>query len=455
LPDLWRDSASGQFQCISQRAKYSGGTVPNLARAKELSTNPTFDAVLPDLIIEAIVDQTHPSQLSLHSWDGRKGATTSTVSSRGCTYKAARLAAGLSGAVRFPASSKAFGTATQLTSSMVRFLGRYASLPPDVAALIVAFALASWFPECFPVAPLMHLLGPDNEVALLLRLMGSFCRRSILLSDLDVAFLRTLPTNLNPTLLINQRKLGRRLTHILLASGDRHFRVAYGKGEIHSYGAKALASTPESANGAGVRVSLAPVQESLPTLPDAEEREIADEFQAKLLRYRLVHYRHVSQVQIDTRDFVPAMREEVRAWLAPICDCPGLYRVVSDFLLQQSREAEGNRISDDRCVVAEAALFFCHRPDTDHLFVGELAEMANALLSGRHDDRILSDKKIGLLLRVLGIQGKRVVKGYKVSLTEAIRQQIHRVADAYGVAAARDGVVRCGNCKVEGTGRLN
>ena len=67
--------------------------------------------------------------------------------------------------------------------------------------------------------------------------------------------------------------------------------IARGRGEIHAYGAKAFASVPEFANGTGVRVSLSPAQESLPTLTDADEREIANDFQSKLLRYRMVNHR--------------------------------------------------------------------------------------------------------------------------------------------------------------------
>jgi hypothetical protein len=427
---------------------FSGGRVPNSVQAEELSRSQTFGAVLPDLMIEAVVDQSHPTQLCLHTWDGRKAATTPTVSFRGCTYTAAPVAAGLSRAVRFPGSSKAFGKPEQLTSSMLRFLGRYASLPPDVAALIVAFALSSWVSDCFPVAPLLYLLGPGNEATLLLRLMGCLCRRPILLSEVDIAALGTLPRDLDPTLLVNQRALGRRVTQVLLAANDRHFAIARGKREIYAYGAKAFASVPEFADATGVRVSLSPTQEPLPTLTDANEREIANDFQSMLLRFRMVNRQRVCDAEVDTRVFVPAMREEVRAWLASIYDCPDLYKVVSNFLLQQSREAEGDRMSDDRCVVAEAALFFCHRPDTGHFFVGELAEMVNALLTGRHDDRVLSDKKVGLLLRALGIHGDRVVKGYKVSLIDAVREQIHRVAEAYQVIPAKDGVARCPHCRV-------
>jgi hypothetical protein len=55
----------------------------------------------------------------------------------------------------------------------------------------------------------------------------------------------------------------------------------------HAYGAKAFASVPEFADATGVRVSLSPVQEPLPTVTDATEREIANDFQSKLLRFRM------------------------------------------------------------------------------------------------------------------------------------------------------------------------
>jgi hypothetical protein len=421
--------------------------VRNSVRTNELSRSQTLGAVLKDLMIEAVVDQSHPTQLRLHTWDGHRAATTPTVSFRGCTYTPAPTAAGLPRAVHFPGSSKAFGTATQLTSSMLKFLSRYASLLPDAATLIVAFGLSSWFTDCFSVAPKLYLLGPDNEATLLLRLLGCLCRRPILLSEVDIAALSTLPRHLDPTLLVNQRDLGRRVTRVLLAANDRHFAIAHGKGEIYAYGAKAFASVPEFADATGVRVSLSPAQEPLPTLTDANERAITNDFQSKLLRFRMVNRQRVCDAEVDTRVFVPAMREEVRAWLAPIYDCPDLRKAVTSSLLQRSQDAQGDRLSNDQCLVAEAALFFCHKQQTDHFFIGDLAETVNDLLEGRHDDRVLTDKKVGLLLRALGIHGERVVKGYKVSLTDGVREQIHRVAEAYQVVAVQDGVTRCVHCR--------
>ena len=405
-----------------------------------------FGAVLPNLVIESVVDPDRSYQLRLHTWDGGHFATRPTASYCGCTYQPAPIARGLTQLVRFPLTSKPFGSAAKLTASMLAFLSRYANLAPDVAALLVAFALATWFVDCAPIAPILQVLGPGNEAGLALRCLGYLCRRPVLLSRVDVPALATLPNHFDATLLISQSNLPRQVMGVLAASMDRHFSVARGNTQLHTYGARAFSGDSEFLNGIGVRVHLSPTLDPLPTLTDADDRETANDLQAKLLRYRMVNYRRVAAAQVDTRDFVPTMRDEVRAWLAPIRECPDLQKTVSDCLLQRSREVEGARLGDDQCVVAEAALYFCHIANTQHFFVGDLAKKVNDVLEGRYEHRVLTDKMVGSLLSNLGVNGRRVTKGYKISLTDSIREQIHRIARAYQVASVQDGIARCRHC---------
>jgi hypothetical protein len=421
--------------------------VPSSSHSRESTQHQVFSKVLRDLVIESVRDPQYPEHLRLHFWDGRKATTAPTALHRKCLYTPAPIPDGLARAIRFPVPSQAFGTPTQLFGSISKFLEKYASLRSGTVEILAAFAVASWFVDCFPVTPTLQLLGPHFETGRALRLLGCLCRRPILLGDLDVVSISTLPSDLDPTLLIKQEKIGRRLTQVLHASSDRHFVVARGRGAIHAYGAKAIASAFEPSERLIVQLSLTPVQELRPIFTGADERRVANDFQAKLLRYRLVNRRDVSHVQIDVGDFVPAMREEVRAWLAPITNCPELCRTVRTFLLQLSRGSEKEVITDDRCVVAEGALAFCHTANIDHFLIAELAESVNDLLIGRHEDRILSSKKVGMLLRALGVNAQRMVKGYTVSLTENVRKQIHQIASAYRVASALDGVERCQYCR--------
>jgi hypothetical protein len=184
--------------------------------------------------------------LLLHTWDGSKAATTTQpVRYRGRNYTPASIAGGLVEAVRFPVTSKPFESTACLTAAMREFLCRYVVLAPEAADLLIAFALASHFVDCISVAPLLYLLGPDSEVTLVLRLLGCLCRRPVLLGDIDMAALCTLPSQLDPTLLINQRHLAQRVTRTLLASTDRHFRIARGNVQLNVYGAKAFSADPQ------------------------------------------------------------------------------------------------------------------------------------------------------------------------------------------------------------------
>jgi hypothetical protein len=415
-----------------------------LARPARMPCIRIYDAVLPDLAIETIRDPAN--QLLLHTWNGRKVATVPTVSHLGHTYTSASIATGLAQAVRFPSTCKAFGSTEQLTSSMLRFLTRYAHLLPDAAGLLIAFALASWFADCIPVVPLLYLIGPDNEARLVLRLLGCLCRRSILLGDINVQAMSALPQGLNPTFLIGERSLAWPVRRVLMSSSSRYFHTARGNRQLHTYGAKAFSVDREPVTEAGMRITRSPSPDPLPPLSDADEEDATVDFHAKLLRYRMRNYARVANAQIDTHSFVPAMRDEVRAWLAPICDCPDLLHLVKNSLLLKSRQLEQGRFSDDLCLVIEAALFFCHKANTDHFFVGDLAEKVNHLLKGRHENPTMTDKMAGKLLRDLGIFGERVTAGYRILLTDTRRQLIHGLARDYQVLSVQDGIHRCRHC---------
>jgi hypothetical protein len=408
----------------------------------------TFGEALPGLLLESVVDPDHPGHLLLHTWNGHRTTTARKIEHGGVAYIPKNLGSGLVQSVCFALPSLPFGTPAKLISSMRDFLSTYARLQPEVADLLVAFGLATWFCDVMTVAPVLYLLGPDSAVSQALRLLGCFCRRPILLGDIDFAGLATLPRRLGATLLINQRYLGRRVQRTLLASNRRHFGLVHGSERLDLFGGKAFSCEDFPGVESGLRVSLSPTPGPLPTLSDAQEQLIARNLQARLLRYRIANYDKVPGRKIDASAFVPEMREPASTWLAPIVDCPELSESVHAEILRQSQEAAGARFFDPKCVVVEAALFFCHDPDPAHFFVGELAEKVNDLLKGRHEESNLSDKKAGLVLRELGVYGERVATGYKIVVTDALREQIHQLAFAYQVPPAVDGVRRCRYCRV-------
>jgi thiol-disulfide isomerase/thioredoxin len=410
------------------------------------SAIPTYGEILPNLHIESVLDPHRSGTLSLQCFDGRRVFSQPSIEHKGRAYIPGPIAGGLVQAVRFPPRSAAFGSPAKLFSEMNEFLSDYASPGAEVVDVLIAFGLASWFVDCFQVAPVLYLIGPENEVNVVLRLLGCLCFHPVLLGDLDLAALTTLPSQLHATLLINQPDLDRRVRRILLASNSRYFCLARGKRPMNVYGAKALASDSWSNDHPGLRVSLSPSQRPLPPLTDIQEQAIAARFQSKLLRYRMVYHPQVREKEIDAGGFFPGMRDEVRTWLAPICNCSDLQKRVAHWLSERSEDLAGARLCDPKCVVAEAALMFCHRRNTEYFYVRELQEKANDLLLSRHENLRLEDRKVGSLLRDLGLRGKRVTHGYRIELIDSVREQIHRIATSYQVASVQDGTTRCPYC---------
>ena len=281
----------------------------------------TFGEAVPGLILESVVDPDHPGHLLLHAWHGHRTTTARKIEHRGVSYIPKNLASGLVQSVRFAPPSLPFGSPAKVISSLRDFLSTYAHLKPEVTDLLVAFALSTWFCDCMPVAPVLYLLGPDSAVSQVLRLLGCFCRRPVLLGDVDFEGLATLPNRLGATLLINQRDLGRRVKRALLASNRRHFCVVRGRGPLDLYGAKAFSCEDSLTDKHGLTVSVSPAQDALPLLTDSEEQVSARNLQAKLLRYRMMYCERVRANRIDCSPFVPEMREEASSWLAPIFDC--------------------------------------------------------------------------------------------------------------------------------------
>jgi hypothetical protein len=412
----------------------------------------TFGESLAGMMIESVADPQNSDQLLLHAWDGR-GTTTSRFEYRGKSYISRNRADGIVQSVRFAGPSSAYGSTPKLVFSLRTLLCEYAHLQPDVRDLLVAFILATWFTDCMLVEPILQLFGPNHEVSQVLRLLGCCCRRSVLLAELDLATLASLPCDLNPTLLIHQPAISKRMKSLLCATNQRHFPVFRGRTRLGGYGAKAFYCSGALVSERGLKISLSPSQDPIPFLTDANEEAIARDIQPKLLRYRVVNYDRVRGKNIDCRGFVPEMRDEVHSWLAPVCDCPEVNRVVSQALLGQSRELEGTRFVNPKYIIAEAAFLFCHSLDKQHFFVGELAQTANDMLEGRHEERTVTPKLAGSTLREMGLHGKRCVQGYKITLNNSVRQQIHQLAYSYRVRSV--GRVRsCSFCSRELTQRV-
>ena len=171
---------------------------------------------------------------------------------------------------------------------------------------------------------------------------------------------------------------------------------------------------------------------------------------------------------VEKHDIDPAKVKQLRVRLSPtVFDLHGKlarYKAKFDALISAHYVAaailhdraltlaqfEPARYDDPKCLVAEEALMFCHSKGAEHFLVRELAEKVNDLLVGRHAGFKLENRKVGSILRELGIQAVRRTQGYRVKLDRPMRQRIHRIAAAYqSLSLKRRQEVRCADCEGE------
>lgn len=202
-------------------------------------------------------------------------------------------------------------------ASQLSVFSTHAHLEVETVNMLAAFSLGTWFSDALQIAPNLSLCGPEPEVSRLLRLLNCTSRHPLLLGNLDLGSLAGLPSGLTTTLLIGQRILDDRLTRVLLASNRRRFRIVRGNGEIHSYGAKAFSGEQVPFEETAIRISVGPELKPIFVMSDEEEAELVRGYQARLLRYRFDNLDRVRKASTDLSMFVPELREQAHAWLAP------------------------------------------------------------------------------------------------------------------------------------------
>ena len=329
-------------------------------------------------------------------------------------------------ALRLPRKATAHGSTAELFSSIVEVFQEYTRVPDDSAALLSYFVFTTWFLDLLPTAPCVSVIGTAfSEIAQLFRVLHCLCRRPLLLAGLDPGGMCALPMGLRPT-------------------PPRKGRL------LDLYCAKAIHSGEPLRNAAlaagAMRIMVSPSAAPLPRLDRQTQDRIADEFQGKLLNYRLQNYRTVAASQPDLGSMTSEMRALAGNLLACVVD-PALQQDVLPRLQPQDQEARVERSSELASVTIEALLVFCHEVH-EQVHVAQIAEAVNAIFKGREENLEVSAKRVGHCLKTLGLFTQPLDSAVRgICLTRAMRRKIHRLARDREVLSMQDGIERCPECR--------
>jgi hypothetical protein len=349
-------------------------------------------------------------------------------------------------AVRWPSFVEANDAPCLLLSEIKDLLKHYLELADLDYDIVAHFALSTWFADLSRVAPYLWVVGAYScGKTTLLRVLSAICRRPALAADITPAALYSLCTSLRPTLLLDELDSSDTVRYRdllrLLRNGSTQGPKVFRCGKAYDlFGPKVIVSRQESPDAAvasrALVVAMRPSNKNLPPLDEAALIGIAEPLQARLLAFRLRHYRRKRSSELATNSLTPRMRDIERALTIALLGDAELESTVVGLLRPHDVEAKLKRGGEPEWAVATALLASCH-PAANHLTVGQLSFEVEDVLAHQGETYRLTPRKIGDILRSLGIATERLGnRGRGLRLSQNVLRLIHQTAKALGITRA-------------------
>jgi len=406
-------------------------------------------------MMELVSGSSEPNKPDLLLWNGRKAIVAPRVEHGGCIYEAPELPQSLYRATRFPSRCSDYSSARGLFAAIIDLFKRHLDLPQRESSLLSCFSISTWLADRLPTAPTLTISGPDQELGIdVLRLLSCLCRHPLMLAEVTPGGFRSLPRQLSLTLLLNQQELKPNMQRLLRASNYRGLHLPGNRGSVvDPYGPKAIFCGNDDAidtlGGGVIHISAAPSQVQSSALDERVQNEIADDFQPRLLMYRLKNFGKVRESPVDVSTFTFSTRQLAHTLAACFPEDPELARDAVQLFRPQDEEVRGQRSGDVDCAIVEVLWGIIHGRKQGAVRVDELAKFVDALLRSRGETLTYSAEEIGWKLRNLNIPRHSSSSGRQVLLGRRTSQLVHRLAQAYDLPCTQRVEASCPDCNQE------
>jgi hypothetical protein len=383
-------------------------------------------------------------ELNLLSWDGKSAKMAAQFVRGDETFVPLRVDPAILRSMRLPSNVAKYGSTRKLFTEISGLISQTAQAGDGVVLPLTFCVFATWLCDSLPVAPFVWIVTPPTTTAAPLgQLLSLLCRRAFVVSDVSSAGFHSLPMDLQPTLLTEIFQPTRRALNLLRASTRHGAFVAAGGKTMDAFCAK-IVFAPEplrdpASAGFPLELVLPPTREYVPPISASEAERIATEYQAKLLRYRLLNRARVRAPSFDMNQFTVPMQELAYSLAASIADDDELQSEIVSFLKPLDREIRVDRASLLEAIVLEVLLARCHSTNDKDFPVAEMTRKVSAVLRGRGDMLDVSPETVGWTLRALGLHTEFITGGKKgLFLPNDVRKRIHDLASRYEVRTLRE-----------------
>jgi hypothetical protein len=397
------------------------------------------------LILELVADPENRKGLKLLSWDGKTTKIQRTWrikfhgEKRHNLYIPATINSTVLRAIYLPQDAASYGSTRELFDSLCSLLKKFVLFSDNHVVLLAHSVLASWVVEYTGAPITVALVGPDGPVRRqVFRLLHCLFRRALMLNTANVANLFALPMDLKPSLFITRCEPCAALRAFLNATSfpGSHFAA---KGQLVNFSCAKVFATDEPLRHflEGFPVVEIPVASSLSSAPFLDhqmERKILEEYQPKLLMYRLLNLLQIRDWHFDGIDLETPWRDVTECLAATAASDAQLQANVVELVKTQEASFQADSGTLFRKSVLEALLTLCHQATENALTVGKITQAANQLLSQGGEILTLEPRGVVDILRSLQIPTERVgAQGRGIALLKETKRHLHAIAMDYGI----------------------
>jgi hypothetical protein len=394
-------------------------------------------------LIELVRDPERHQGLKLLYWDGTEVRIRPiwpvTFGSESAVFKPTTIEPTVLRAIYLPEGATPYGSTRELFDSLSSLLKKFTALPENHVALLAHAVLASWLVEHTDIAITVALVGPDGPARRqVFRLLYSLFRRALVLNTANPANLFTLPMALTPSLFIASCEPGAALQSFLHATSSRGAQFVNKGRLVDLCCAKVFATDEPLHHSLGgfpiLEIPIAPGRPSTPFLEYEAQRKILEEYQPKLLMYRLTNLLQIRNWHFDDVDLEVPWRDVTSCLAATATSDSQLQASVVELLKDQEAAFRADSGRFFRKTVLEASLTLCHGATQNALTVGDITRAANELLKGAGETLTLEPRAVGDILRSLRIPTERLgAKGRGIVLLKDVQRRLHAIAMDYGI----------------------
>jgi hypothetical protein len=229
----------------------------------------------------------------------------------------------------------------------------------------------------------------------------------------------------------------------LLRTGTVAGVPAVRNGKLFStYGLKIIASRDIPRDAAllsrCVIVSMLPTGNQTQPLDDVAMHQIAQQFQPEMLMFRFTNYSSVKSFRLPStalHGFTPRMKQVALALVASVRDDTESEAIVLSALRERDSAAKIERALEPEWLTEENLFRLIHEGPIHSILVGGIAASINEKLKFRGEDFRISARKVGTVLKSLGLKTVTLGGlGRGLLLAPAMRRQIHAVARHLGIS---------------------